>query len=564
MPAPKQPKQPARNNVSDPVVDISDVDAQRLAEAIAVYVMDTIKHYWLSPSDAQSALDECFTIFSGIAASCPQVSFRSVGGVLSVNGKPIEDASQPVRMLVEHFADVGIDNFIIADNVPAEEFARFLNLVALPAESLKSPDGLKGILDQNGITHITAKKMIYKEIIEGEVTVSRKVLESRGPGGGGDSVGNDGAAPAGGGILAFLKGDISLSDGTISEVAREAASDPEKMAEFILRAASIQASTANVDGGELLGDFVVGCLRRTYEAMKQDPAYQTQKGKKKTIRDLVLLEEEIVKRMREMTDVKFQETDIEAIAEETEELTEEIKIDAVADEYVDKTMANQEAEDKLLELMRAGAGGGAGEGVLKKKLTERGITGGGWQDLVIKSGAGSGAGVGAGGGSAAIMEAISHLNTLLDNMEKEFDRTSKSVHEKNARQMLDVLHNVSGQIQQLSAETGQRIHGLIEGIQNDAKAIGMVENDMRKMGGRIALTRSQVLDTISEIVRNIMEPLDLIRTSLDMINSKVFEGNPAMKEDAFKVMTDNANLAKSLLENLRTISTQKQASPTRQ
>lgn len=553
MAQPRQLKKQEKEK--DAVPDINEAEAHRLVESLAVVVMDTIKHYWLSPTDAESALNETFAILGGILETCPRVSFRVIGGALSVNGKPIEESSQAIKTFVDQMTDLGIDNFAIEEKIAVEELHRFHEIVTMLPDQFRNPDGLKGHLDKHGIKHITCKKMIYKELVDGEITVSEKLLRQRGPGGGE----GEGEGPGSGGILAFLKGDISLSDDKAAAAAREAASDPAKMAELILKASVIQAKEASVDGGETLGDFVVGCLRRTYQAITEDPAFETQRGKKKAVRDLVILEEEILNRMRDMKDPPCSAADIESITSATEEITEEVQIDAIADDYVDKITAGHEAEAKLIEFMKAGEAKGFTEAALKQKLEEHGLTSSGWHDLVIKSGIGRGTGAdGAGGGGSGgishILEAINHLDVLLDKMEKEFDRVTKSAQEQNAKEMVTLLQNVSGDIRKLTSGTGAKIQSLIAGLQQDAAIVSIVEDAVRKSGKKLSVSRSQILETISDIVREITEPLELIRTSLDMMNSKVFDSNPEMQANVAKVMLENADIAKALLENLRTIS----------
>ena len=44
---------------------------------------------------------------------------------------------------------------------------------------------------------------------------------------------------------------------------------------------------------------MVGCLRRTFDALNQSPASRTQKGKRDIKRTLAVLEDKILERLRE-------------------------------------------------------------------------------------------------------------------------------------------------------------------------------------------------------------------------------------------------------------------------
>ena len=264
-----------------------------------------------------------------------------------------------------------------------------------------------------------------------------------------------------------------------------------------------------------------------------------------------MLEEAILKRMREMKDAQVSEADMDAIASATEDITDEIKIDALTDEYAGRVESFRESQDKLMKFIRAEGPGSSGASVIQKKLAERGISLPGWQEFVVKGGDKGGAGgPGSGFSNAHIIEAISHLDTLLDNMEKEFSKMSKTQQDENARKMWNILEDVNREIQKLAEHTDVKINILADVVQTNVQAVGQPD----KGGGEAGLTRKQILDSIAEILRDVAEPLELIRTSLDLMTSRAFGSNAEIQANVVRLAMDNTDLTKNLLEKLRSIS----------
>lgn len=557
MPAKK--KKAKKKIEKDKTAEQPQVDmalAAKFLISMSAIVNNSLRHYWLSSSDAAEYTTECFRMLTGLFKTCDRIVLRIINGILMINGNPVEDKSAVLRMLVGHLSDLEIDNFNLISDLSEEDFSKFLEIISAQPAEIKQLGEFTSLLEQFGVKNIETKRMIYREVMEEEMVVSRDDFEKAGKG---DGPGETDA----GNILAFLKGDVSVTDENMAQKVQETASDPARMAELILRAADIRQEAADVEGGEGLVDFVVGCLRRTCNGMSQASSFKTQKGKKKITRDLVLLEEEVLNRMREMSS-EWDDEDLSAITAVTEEMTDEIKMDAAVDEYVTKLSASQASEQNILNFVKSEKGAVEGESKLQQKLADRGLSMAGWQELVVKSGGGEGgaglgpgAGPGPGGGgfgSGHIIEAIAHLDTLLNSMEKEFTRSDKPALDSNAQKLLDVLKDVSKEVKSLALGTDRKIQSLIEGLRADDETIRATEEAARTAGKEIMLTRKQVLSIIAGITKEIAEPLDLIKTSLDMINSKALGGNADLQSTAISLAEENAQIIKKLLDRLNRIS----------
>jgi hypothetical protein len=548
---PKEDKKPKKDKFTPPP-EIDVAEGSRLIDNISVILKNSIFHYWLSPSDATSAINECYKGLEALLKTCEQMTVRVVNGILMINGQTVETKSSEMQTFIDHLTSLKIDNFSISEGATKEEFAALFEIFCSQPFEMAQLGGFQAVLEKFQLKHVDTKKLIFREIDEEETVVLKTDLGGRGEGKGGG--GSEGSV---GGILAFLKGDIPASDEKVAQAVKELASDPEKMAGLILQAAEIQKA-ASVEGGETLVDFVIGCLRRTYEGASKNPDYATQKGKKKLSKDLILVEEQLLKRMREMSAPDWDEEDLEAITETADDLTEEIKIDALADEYMAKVSATEAIENNILDIIKSESGS-AGQTAIEKKLMDRGLGVSGWQGLMIKSGVSKGEGGGFMPGS--VLQAIEHLDTLLDTMEKEFAKNGEPPAESEAQKVLNILEDVSKQIRHLSVKTGMKIQELVEGLKSDADAAMAIEKQAREGGKILALTRHQAFETVAEILREISEPIELIESAINMLNSQIFEDNLEQKANVMRIVSENTELVKALVEKLRAIASPDSKSP---
>jgi len=531
----------------EPEIDLHR--AGRLLQEIAVIVNNTVKHYWLSQDDAESDMADCYKTLVELLHTCPQMTVRILGSVPTVNGKPLELKDSLLDSLFAQLKLLSIDNFYVVEGVTSIEFNKFCDIISAKPDELKQLGGFSEVLDKFESKNIRTKKLIFHEIADAQVVISKDEFEKMGNGEGE----GEGKATVGD-ILAFLKGDVLLKDDKLAETVKETASDPERMAELILQAAEIREK-ADVQGGETMGEFIVGCLRRMKDAVVKDPSIKTKTGNKKAVRNFIMLEEEILKRMREMSAEDANADDIDAVESAIDDITDEVKIDALADEYVSKVEAVEDSRNRLMTFVKQQESKAETcETVLQKKFAEKGIRMPGWQGMIIKSGGGGQEGPGGGFSNPHIMDAISRLDALLDTMEREFSKMSKAQQDEDAKKMWNILEEVNGEVQRLTGHTGVMIGNLVDSIRSDENVVGAAEANARSGGKDISLTRKQVLSTISDVLRDISEPLELIMTSLDMMTSKTVSFSAQMQANVLSMAKDNANLIKNLLDGLRTIS----------
>lgn len=549
-------KKKKRDIISEPPPEIDMAEAGRLLAAMATIINNTLHNYWLSKSDARVASDGAYKLLAGILKNCDTIAFRMMDGALIINGVTLESMTREIKTFVEQLSQLDIDNFTILRGATEDEFSNLLEIMAANRGELNALGGFAGLLADLELTHVQTKKMIYKEISEGQVVIYEDDIGKGGTGGDddGERVGN---------ILAFLKGDAPAADSSVSDDIKEIASDAERMADLILQAADVRQNESDIDSGESLSGFVVGCLRRTYDEMTHDKSYKTKAGKKRVTKNLLLLEEEILSKMRAMSD-EFNDGDLEAISEAAEEMTDEIQIDTLADEYIAKRTASDAIEEQMLDLIDKRGIDQAIDGGLEETMKDRGLGADGWQELVVKAksrheqesdtaGPGLGGGMGM-DGIGNVMDVVGRLDVLLNHMEQQFEQADQKGRDENSKTLVNTLTAVNTNVRTIAENTGQKIQQLVESLVADESAIDAIEASARQSGADIRITRREALQSIATIVNELSEPLAMIQSSLNMIESVTMGKLSDSQSSILDVAKENTATIANLLKTLKKVS----------
>ena len=532
---------------------------KQLIRSIAAIISNSLHNFWLSRRDATDAMNACYETLAELLSQNERIEFKIINSQILVNSAKIEETGSNTAALIRHLQELEVQNFTITREVKPEDFVKFLEILEAHPDELAQLGGFVDFLSHAGIKGITTRKVIIKEISDEEMVVDKK---SASQGKSGPDIAN---------IIAFLKGSAGAQP-PASEVA-ETAANPGQMASLIMQAAQVQQAETPLEGGETLVDFVVGCLRKTFTSLHDSHDGRTKTGRKRITKNLLLLEEEIIKRMREMSE-EWSESDLDRITEAVHEMTDEMKIDSIADEYISQRKMIEKSEAQLLDFIKSKGIENIDDIALKDRLLERGLSLAGWNQLVLKSSADAGAGPGDGsgrgdGGSGrggtpgrdagtggpgtgfgGLMEAISRLDVLLDNMEKQFTSAGEADRNEHAEEIMKAFSEVNRQVDVLVMKVEHSVEGLIREIQTDSMSVEAAEKNARDAGNPIHKTRRQVLTSVAGIIRNISDPLAMINTSLEMIQSRTFGSVNTNQSSIILVAKKNADRIKNVLDRL--------------
>ncbi|MFH0909308.1 MAG: hypothetical protein V1929_11140 [bacterium] len=321
-------------------------------------------------------------------------------------------------------------------------------------------------------------------------------------------------------IVAFLKGDvISDEQKAIGELENMTA-DASKLADLILRTAQVQQKAANLEGGESLADFVVGCIEKTYDVLMEQPRAKSQQGKKDLGKAMMLLEKNILDKLRSMTAVT--NSALSAITSAVEDIDTELAIEAISSEYMKKRIALENTEAKVMRFMKKTEKRKPGaSGVLQEKLMGSGLSLEGWKEIVMKSGEGGGPGRGRGrgkgGGDAASdsMHGIGMLAMLLSKLD-EMMGTIKRASDDSAvtPEIARVVEEIDKEVTQVVAKTEKKVDELVLAARQ-LDSIGSEVNTVKEASERIAKWK----ESLAEIVQELCQLITVICSAIEMIRS---------------------------------------------
>jgi len=522
-------------------------DAEGLIRAIGLVFSNTFL-YGAQHGVTTKALEDCYTRLGGALAETGEVMFQITDAGVTVNGEPVELKNPLARMFVTHLTEINVNNFTIARGLSHEKFAQLMEIMNAKPEELQQLGGFAAFAASVGITEIKVRKVTIQHVEEGEEVVDKSEIAEK------EAVVE--AAKSVETIMAFLRGEVNSDDPALQAGLQNAPPDAKKLGELILRAAEIKRA-AETSGGENFADIVVGCLRRVHEGMAKSPAARSQKGKKALSKSLMLLEKEVLDKMREMAG-KTVPADEETIHDVVEELTDELAVDGLASEYMKRRDAIESSENRILRYIKKKGLESLDETDLQERLAESGLTPEGWQELLVKSRAAAGGGGGGGGGdggagpggAAAGLAALGNIAMLLAELEKRVE-TSKATGE--AAKVEDIAKNVGMQVSQATQATETKIDNLGKEIEMDQETIDRIEKEAAGSGSGLHMPRRKLLSTLAEIGQELCQPLSVVNCSLEMMMSQNIGSITPQQRSIVELAATSAERLRVLVEDLKGI-----------
>ncbi|OVE74447.1 hypothetical protein BVX94_00305 [bacterium B17] len=528
-------------------------------------VFDSIKLYGADHSVTMNSLTNSHGTLTGVMESRPALTIEITEESLMAEGAVVELKNPLMKTFADHLRAIDINNLTFKQGMSLEEFAKLIDILNEKPEELKEKGGFSAVCAEGGLECIKATTVRYQQITEDEVVVSKEELKDTG-------MGEADAAN----IMAFLRGDIEEGDENALRTVKEFATDTEKLTEMILESAQIEAAQGEHAEDETLADVVVGCLKKAYTAMSSDGATKTQKGRKQLTKTLMLLEEQLLTKMKEMA-ADAPDEDIEIITDTIAEMKDELAIDSLATEYMKKRSAIDTNEQKILKYMKS-KGLDAIEGSdLRDKLEECGLTPEGWHELVMRSGAdrggagtgnGSGGGDGIGPGTGGMGGAIGHLAVLLESMESTMSGEGSGTGEGSGgesgeaagagvgegpkgEELAAVMKDVDKEIKDLVIKTESKIKALVEEVQaEEAAEAAEGEGKPRKP----VMSRKKLFEVLAEIGQELCQPLAVINCSLQMLASKALGDVNEQQVNMIQMAEESGQRLHELINRLMEIS----------
>ncbi|MCF7848792.1 MAG: hypothetical protein K9M45_08090 [Kiritimatiellales bacterium] len=446
----------------------------------------------------QQAFDATYAELQKLFLKRKKVYIGAFSGVMTIDEKPVNIQGTLLKSLEKRLTYLEITNLRIASGISEYEFRTLVNLLA-NKEAEEFRVGMKAA----GLSHVANEQSVYQAVREGH-TVAHKgdlagggvlVLDDEMSGGDGEGSGGGASTVHVEQIVAFIKGDVGVEAEDVQDDLKELAADPDKLGQMIMESVAIQQTTSELSG-ESLSDIILGCLRRTYQGLRKSPAFKGADGKADLKKSLLLLEESILEKMRDIAGPDQPELD-RKIVQAVREMDENLDMEILATRYVEHRAAVERSEKKIASYIRS-----KGMHAAQEVLADAEVPPKDWHRIVVQSNRDT-----TQGGTSAPTDA--NLGTLALVLEK-------------LEHLMQSEGTDNGLIKELVDHASSNMVGLVDSTKDKldklAKRIQSSDDDTGTVGGNSeGMSRTELLSEIAEIAQELMQPLTAINASIEMI-----------------------------------------------
>lgn len=515
-------KQPVGQPIEDPVLSRVLDELGRATNLITTYGPD-------HPASAAVQEDVIQTTHT-LLSKRKKVLLGTFNNVLTIDDVPIKTMGALQKSLERRLNRLRITGLSIARGISKQELVQLTQLL-----SCTEAEAFQTGLENSPMEHVKTENTRFQAMQEGQIVVNESDLAGMaGINDNGvlvldDETSEEQPAEEAGTvhvdqIVAFLKGDMDVTEGTVGEELTELASDPSRLAKLIMESVAIRQSVSELSG-ESISDIILGCLRRTYNGLRKQPAFQATEGKADLLKSLLLLEESVLESMRELVGEENPELD-RLIVQTIRGMKEDVHFEIAAAQYMTHREAMEHDRQHLQQFIHT-----KGAEIAETLLEGSGFPGADWRKIVIDSGKGGKSDAGSG------------LSAGLSKLASVFEKLEQLMKSKTADGALvkDLLGEVNHNLDDTLDTTKDKLAVLSQQI---------MENGAATIGGQAReMSREELLAALSEVAQELMQPLTAINASLEMMLSG-YVGNVTDEQHDLLTLASNSGEHLKFLMNL--------------
>ncbi|MEN7974050.1 MAG: hypothetical protein ABFR47_09485 [Verrucomicrobiota bacterium] len=436
-----------------------------------------------------------FVAMQSLFVDRKKICIGAFKGTLMIDESPVLVAGTLLKTLERRLDDLGITGLRISHGTSKAELTELARLLA----NKNGPD-FKGEITKAGLEHIASEEVQFLPVHEGQTVANEKTNDYNGI-----VVINDDAAGAGNGgdgssnanvhveqIVAFLQGNLDIEDGEVAEELMELASDPAKLGQMILESVAIR-QTASALAGESLSDVILGCLRRTYNGLRKQPTFHTTEGVIDLKKSLLLLEDNLLKKIGDITGDANLELDRQ-IVQTIREMNEDLDFEIAANQYIACNDGLEKNRKKLQDYVCA-----KGMDVAEELISHTAFPPRAWHRIVVNHQplAGGGPLPPAGDGFNALAMVLAKIEHLMASNQIDGNLGS------------DLLEQAKNRVDDTAESANEKLESLSQKLSgSEAGTIG---------GHTKGMSLNELLSSIAELAQELFQPLTAITTSHEMI-----------------------------------------------
>jgi hypothetical protein len=477
---------------------------------------------------AAKALNGTHLAFQDLFAERKKLTIGAFNGVLLIDEQTVQTTGTLQKSLERKLVRLNITGLRIAHGISQEELEQLAELL-----SFNDADTFQNSIGNGGMSHIETEHTRLQAVREGQTVANESDLAGLADGGilvleddtsESHHQEDQGADVHVEQIVAFLKGEIDSDAGTVGDELSELASDPDRLGKMIMESVSIRQTTTELSG-ESLNDIILGCLRRTYDGLRKQPAFQSSEGKAELKQALLLLEESVLKKMRGLAGEDDPELDRE-IVQAVREMDDELSFEVAAAQYMEHRDAIQQSRQQLKDFIES-----QGTEAAEALLADSGFPGNDWRKIVIDSGK-SGAGAG-----EALSSGLDTLTTVFDKLEKLMKSDNA-----NGSQVKDLLGLANDNLD----DTIDNTRGKLEALSQQIK-----DGEAATIGGQArSMSREELLEALSEVAQELMQPLTAVNASVEMMLHGYVGSITDEQQDLLRLAANSGEHLKFLMDML--------------
>lgn len=529
-------------NVPPPAAPVTLEQAEKLLRCLG-HALNNLSVFGQAHKATQQALEDGYTTLTEMVARQPGLSLGTDKDRLVCDEHIIEPHTALLRTLLRRWNLLALGALELQQGMSREEFVRLVVLLGTAPDEAAARKSLPGASGQGDFAHLQLKRLSYQAVSEDDVVVKKQALAAVPPPPPKRKDQQQSAVTSE--ILAYLQSPVG-GRLTPSPEAAALAAQPSKLAELLLRSADIRPDTAQVAGGEQLGNMVVGCLRRLHGHLAATPTAKTKEGKKAIRQTLVMLEKEVVERLRGLVpaeELAAVENDLSAAVGE---LVGEVRLDTLVSDYVRKRQQSDTTEQRLIRyiMARQGQEDRAGElGKLQQKLAESGLPPAGWEELQNKS-----ALAGLRGGGA---EDAPPLTMLLLRLTELLEPTQQAPQAVPAREQVEpIVAQINTGLATAIAGVEQKMDTLREKIKTIAP---LPEAPGSEAAQEQALSRRKIIAILAEIVQELRQPLAVICGAIETLSGGHLGNLPDLQRGMLQLALQSSQRVSVIVDALADI-----------
>ena len=485
--------------------------------------LGTVSVYGMGHPSVELIVDKTFEDLDVALQNRKSISIGTFNGTLTIDDQPVVVRDIPIRTLEKRLVAMKVSHLALNKGLTRNELKKLLNALCIPGESQ-----LKDILSTAGLDHIEMTDVRYVALRDGEQTTGR---EGRGKGSDSlpESCVNEIPAAKINQIIAFLKGEAGGEEP--AENIKNMLSDPERLGQMIMEAATVRQSAVITQDGESLADIVIGCLRRTYGGLRKETEFQSPRGKTNLAKAMMLLEKNVLDKVHAALGAQHPEID-RRIFDAVREMEEEQQFEMLTAHYFDQRRKLDKAESKMIKGIKK-----QGTEKSSKRLDALDIPPEDWQRLIIKAGEAS--------PDKSNEHSINHnlnlsaLAVVLDNLENLMQITGGDPAEAQhavgaARSGFETYADgVEKRVQELEAQYEMR-------RRNPVTAEDHAEY----------LNREELIIEVSKLTLALMQPLTVVNVSIEAAQR---HAEQTIQKDLLDLAHESGTRMQSLMRRLLTL-----------